>query len=468
MENLLEEKQNQTSEVETTTENNLTITELKEKILDKLPLGLKENKLVDLLSKYTISLKADDSVKDDLYNFVINEYEDLHYRSMAELFFDYGFMAVEIEPIQTLKENILSFPTHIWKMKDFDFNVKTLQKYIGGKIKEKEYEGESYKLSEIKNFNPSEDDVIIKNLLYKKQYLMMTGQPKIANKTRTACYMIMCISKGLAFLGMETKKQRVLCMLLEDTPQSAGKRFHNFGGVGDNVEIYTTTPTGIIKLRMLLQKAIEEENPYGLVIIDTYLIFTGVKQINDYGENVVAGNGIKKIATDFNVGVLVIHHDNKNKDAENGNQILGSNAITGSNDGYISLKNLNNNKDIWKEKEDPKLSMDMTLRHFESPESIIFTMTNDGATLIGTKKYNDKKYIFEEIKEFIKEKYSKKEDGKEIYFSNNDLMNEYNNYLEKHNRTDDFLTINSTRTIITKLKEDDFLKVVNGKGATLL
>jgi hypothetical protein len=467
---LLDKETNQIkpSEVEKTTLNNPPEVELKEKILNNLPPGLNQKQLAKLLGKRFLELKVDSDAIPSLAESIKNDYEDLHYRSMAELFFNYSFMALEIESIQTLKENILNFPSEIWDMKNFDFDVKTLQKYIGGKIKEKEFEGKSYKLSEIEEFNPNEDDVIIKNLLYKKQYLMMTGQPKIANKTRTACYMIMCISKGLAFLGMETKKQRVLCMLLEDTPQSAGKRFNDFGGVGDNVEIYTTTPAGVIKLRMLLQKAVEEGNPYGLVIIDTYLIFTGVKQINDYTENYLAGNGIRKIAEDFNVGILVIHHDNKNKDAENGNQILGSNAIKGSNDGYISLKNLNNKKDTWEENKDPQLSMDITLRHLKSPESIIFTMTNNGAVLIGTKKYNDKKIILEEIRELIKGKYSKKEDGKEIYFSNNDLMNEYNNYLEKHFRIDDFLTISSTRTIIAKLKDDNFLKVVNGKGSTLL
>jgi hypothetical protein len=436
------------------------ITELKEKIFNEIPLGLHKEKFDKLLAKYFKELKADDSVISSLTEIITIEYEKIHYNNMAEMFVKYGLTAEKIKVFQTLEENIFNFSPHIWNMRYFDFDVKLLANYINGTLIKREIEEPVYDLNTIPAIIPNEDDVIIKNFIHKKQYLMMVGQPKIANKTRTACNMAVYVSKGLPFLGMETKTQRVLCMLLEDTKETALKRFNGFGGSG-NITFDVSKFCGILRLRSLLQKAIEEGNPYGLVIIDTYLIFTGVKEINNYAENVLAGFGIKNIAEEFNVGIIVIHHTNKNKEAVNGNEVLGSNAILGTTDGHITLKAINEDKDIWEENEDTKLSMDISLRHFKSPESIIYLMTNSGATLIGTKKYNDRKNSKEEIIGFIQEKYSKGN-----YFSRNDLMNDYNTYLKEQGK--DILSVKNIRTITNKLEAENIIQIENGKGITLL
>jgi hypothetical protein len=90
-------------------------------------------------------------------------------------------------------------------------------------------------------------------------------------------------------------------------------------------------------------------------------------------------------------------------------------------------------------------------------------MTNDGATLIGTKQYNDRKNILEEIREFIKDTYPKPN-----YFTRKKLRNEYNDDLIKQNKTDDVLTDKNVRTITSNLEAEGFLKIDNGKGITLV
>jgi hypothetical protein len=431
-----------------------------QEILDISPLGLELGNYKKYLATYLFEKETDKENTTFLLPDVIKRYENIHYSEMGKMFVDYGLTAEKIKDLQTIEENIFNFPPHLWDMKNFDFNTKKLHYYINGIIDKKQFEETTYELNEIKEIKHNEDDIIIKNILHKKNYLIVAGQPKTSNKTRTMSYLSVCVSKGLPFLSFETKKQRVLCMLLEDILETAKKRFDSFGG-SDNITLDISKYSGILRLRSILQKAIEEGNPYGLVVIDTYLLFTGVKEINNYAENVLAGFGIKKVAEEFNVGIIVIHHTNKNKEAVKGNEILGSNAILGTTDGHITLKAVNENTDIWEENADTKISMDISIRHFKSPDTIIYSMKNEGAFFIGTQKHNERKTSLDEIINYITENYQKNN-----WFSRNDLLKKYNDYLREQGKNT--LSIMNIRTITDKLEKDGILQIENGKGIKLI
>jgi effector-binding domain-containing protein len=432
---------------------------LENEIFKNIPLGKDVKHITEILKEM---LKQDKYINlpPTIIFKIRDNYVDLHYRTIAEFFIDFGFVADKILDFKTIKENVFKFPDIIWQMLGFDYNVKELQNYINGGIDLRQLGKPTYKLNEIPETIHNEDDEIIKELLYKKQYLMIIGKPKKANKTRTASSLAISVSKGTSFLNFETRKQRCLCMFLEDTEETAKKRlvyFNNGEEFNDNISIDVNKPNGVFRLRSILQEAQDQGNPFGLVIIDTYSIFTGIREINSYMENILAGLGIKKIAEDFNVGIIALHHANKNKEAEGGDEALGSTSITGSSDGYCILKAVENDNVFEENNPDIKLSIDFILRHDKSPESLIFTIKDGIAQILGTKRGRKNQEYINELIDFIKENYTA-----ETYFSRRDLTENFNKYLMEQKKSP--LTNTNIRTITEKLEKNCFLQINNGKG----
>jgi hypothetical protein len=454
----------QTSEVETTTTNNPaeTITEtelaeLTESILATLPLGLSsEEKIKTELSVIFQKIKIPDNLVKILSEPIITEYEKLHYREMAKIFYDYGLSSENIKIIQYLKDNVYNLPDLIWNMRYFNYDIKKLFYYEKACMTEEQVKDTAIEIEDYVEPEYNENDFIIKDLLYKGNILFMCGKPKYANKTRVATYLSVCISKGLPFLNFETTQQRCLCLFLEDNHQSACKRIKGFNG-SKNITIECEKEAGALKLKMYLEKGIQENNPYGFVVIDTYLYFTMIQHINDYAENVIALKGIKKIAEKYNVGIVIIHHTNKQKDATQGDDILGSVGIAGTNDGHIIITPFIKDDDKFDDNSEIKLSMNFSLRNFKKPDDLLFTINSNECKLLGTTNYAERKKDLGDLLDFIKSNFNYGN-----YFSTNDLLEKYNDYLKGRNK--ETLTYRKINLRLNHLKEKGNIILDNGLG----
>ena len=86
-----------------------------------------------------------------------------------------------------------------------------------------------------------------------------------------------------------------------------------------------------------LQSLISEVNPV-LVIIDPLIRCADIRNTNDYAEVSEALDPYISLARHFKTHIMFVHHANKHG-GEFGNEVMGSQAMTGSVDTIISLRN---------------------------------------------------------------------------------------------------------------------------------
>jgi AAA domain len=176
---------------------------------------------------------------------------------------------------------------------------------------------------------------------------VLAGPPK-AKKSWLCLALVMAVGAGQKALGqIPTKKQRCIYFALEDTPARLKERVEQMvDGVDTHAKVtfifdWSTVDEqgniteGIDRLR----QAIEKNKP-ALVIIDTLAMVRTLrnKNENEYNGDYRALGPFKKLADEFNVAIILVHHTRKDEQNSDPYQsISGTYGISGSADTLMVL-----------------------------------------------------------------------------------------------------------------------------------
>jgi RecA-family ATPase len=162
------------------------------------------------------------------------------------------------------------------------------------------------------------------------------GAPPKTGKSILARQLCAAVHNGDPFLGRESMQGRALYFSTQESASNIASHFKAMD--------YGTMPAVIALRRVERQNAIEsldktlEENPgFKLVVIDMIVDFLPVTDTNDYEETRKVFAGIATLADKYQLHVAVTHHSKKVKQENSVHDLLGSTAMPASVDQVIML-----------------------------------------------------------------------------------------------------------------------------------
>lgn len=169
-----------------------------------------------------------------------------------------------------------------------------------------------------------------------------SAKPKVGKST-LARNLAVSISRGAKFLGRATAKGKIIYLCLEEKRAEIAKHFKRMGASGKDILIHTgKTPNDTLQA---LKLATAEIEPF-LIIVDPMSRILRVTDFNDYATMARGLEPFIDLARDFNVHILMLHHDGKGG-REGNDSILGSTAIFGAVDCHLNLKKRDNGRTVW-------------------------------------------------------------------------------------------------------------------------
>lgn len=180
---------------------------------------------------------------------------------------------------------------------------------------------------------------IVDGLLQRQSLNQLQGDPK-AGKSTLLRHLAICVAYGLPFLGrFATIKSRVLVYSLQENKphlrawltQQVGLLAENGVVVEDDIPIdfvFRLGRRGAPAVKGMLARCKRRE--YGLVLIDMFGRFAGLRSLDDYAEVETLCDALKDVVDQTGASLMWTHHERKAKgpDAFVGN--LGSQAIRGA------------------------------------------------------------------------------------------------------------------------------------------
>jgi replicative DNA helicase len=157
---------------------------------------------------------------------------------------------------------------------------------------------------------------------------------------------------------------------MEDNEMETNRRFWDFGANRDNITIFNYPLADIFDLRSELNRLKNKNESVDFIVIDTYVKFSGIKDINNYSENANVLTGLSSIAKDYNIGILIVHHARKSKaeGEETGDESMGSSSILGGVDGLLNISRY--------DKASNDMILKSNLRYSKPVEDLLYNLDN--------------------------------------------------------------------------------------------
>lgn len=262
-------------------------------------------------------------------------------------------------------------------------------------------------LSEFKaNCSPKPYE-LLEGTIYKGCKVALAGQSK-AGKSHLAMQLAHAISTGNDFLGMSTRKSKVLYLNLELPDFVVNSRYaaleSKISDNSDNPNLYISNGrgnwSGIESLDMMVDEIIEKG--IGLIVVDPFYKVHDIDEIDQASVKKVL-RSFDEITDKTDATLVYIHHFNKGKasDKNNIDLLAGSGVLARDFDSLMLLK----------ENKDGKPVLEFILRCHPPKEPIILvedypikvvdneSMSEGGGTLPSeSEKVTNGKYCFEQIK----------------------------------------------------------------------
>jgi hypothetical protein len=262
-------------------------------------------------------------------------------------------------------------------------------------------------LSEFKaNCSPKPYE-LLEGTIYKGCKVALAGQSK-AGKSHLAMQLAHAISTGNDFLGMSTRKSKVLYLNLELPDFVVNRRYaaleSKISDNSDNPNLYISNGrgnwSGIESLDMMVDEIIEKG--IGLIVVDPFYKVHDIDEIDQASVKKVL-RSFDEITDKTDATLVYIHHFNKGKasDKHNIDLLAGSGVLARDFDSFMLLK----------ENKDGKPVLEFILRCHPPKEPIILgedypikvvdneSMSEGGGTLPSeSEKVTNGKYCFEQIK----------------------------------------------------------------------
>jgi RecA-family ATPase len=176
---------------------------------------------------------------------------------------------------------------------------------------------------------------------------ILAGAPKIGKSWLVLSWAGAAANSGYLFGSKEMKAAKcpTLYISMEDTERSLNYRMHilqqqdGFAS-SDNLLLATDWTGGTAALRAFLS----QNRQIQFVIIDTLGMFADIQDFNDYTETRTKVSAIKRIADDFDIAILAVHHAKKGANAAGSaggdwmDAALGSQGLVGTSDATFILQ----------------------------------------------------------------------------------------------------------------------------------
>lgn len=166
---------------------------------------------------------------------------------------------------------------------------------------------------------------------------VISGASKIG-KSWLMLWLGLQVSQGLPVWGLATQQCDVLYLSLEDTQRRIKDRLYNLTDTAPS-NLYFAVMCGLIGggLEEQIIDFLSDHPKTKLVIIDTLQKVRDTKggagKTGMYGNDYDDISSIKKIADEYNIAILLVHHLRKLKDSEDPfNEVSGSTGIIGAAD----------------------------------------------------------------------------------------------------------------------------------------
>lgn len=190
-------------------------------------------------------------------------------------------------------------------------------------------------LADLFNEPPPDHKWLVDGLLTQTGSSLIVAPPKTGKSTLIR-NLALAVSRGERFLGMNTLQGPVLYLALEEQKHEVLEHFEEMGADG-------TEPLHIHAKELPqspvdnLELAIGEFKPV-LVIIDTLMRFTRIKDINDYSQTVNALSPLTDMARTMGFHIAFTHHAKKDQSGHHGEGILGSTGVFGAVDTVMEFR----------------------------------------------------------------------------------------------------------------------------------
>lgn len=173
---------------------------------------------------------------------------------------------------------------------------------------------------------------------------ILSAKPKMGKST-LALNVSIAISTGAMALGcIKVEKGAVLYLALEDTPRRLQGRIRKM--IGDSaatpkdLQLCTEWPRMDSDGIQRLEEEIQEISNLRLVVIDTLALVRPAPKggsPNVYAQDYKDASDIKKLADQYEVPILVVHHFRKAQSADVFEMISGSSGLTGAADTLLAM-----------------------------------------------------------------------------------------------------------------------------------
>ena len=188
------------------------------------------------------------------------------------------------------------------------------------------------------NMRPQNDRPwLVNELLPHDGISLLAGAPKAGKSTSARCLATTVAGEKSTWLGKAVNEGVVLHLALEERMETVRNHYNLLNAPADRIVLIENPwpkPKDPVEK---LQSLITGFRPV-LVIIDPLIRCVTIRNTSDYAEVSEALDPYISLARRFETHIMFVHHANKHG-GEFGNEVMGSQAMTGGVDTIISLKN---------------------------------------------------------------------------------------------------------------------------------
>ena len=175
---------------------------------------------------------------------------------------------------------------------------------------------------------------IIDGLLYPGVYLL-AGSAKIG-KSFLMAQLGYHVSTGTPIWGLPVRKRKVLYLALEDSYSRLQKRLYQMFGEACSDSFDLTTSAGRVGegLEDQITNYVQDNPDTGLIIVDTLILIRGDDDDKySYAEDYDFVMGIKRLAMQHNICIILVHHTRKEVADDPFDMISGTKGLYAAADG---------------------------------------------------------------------------------------------------------------------------------------
>lgn len=166
---------------------------------------------------------------------------------------------------------------------------------------------------------------------------LLVGSPKAGKSTLVRCLAATVVGEYPHWLDRAVKAGLVLHLSLEERTETVVEHYLALDAPGERIVLIEDPWPKPKNPAAKLEALIADYRP-ALVIIDPLIRCVSIRNTNDYAEASEALDPYISLARRYKAHILFVHHANK-RGGEQGNEVMGSQAIAGSMDTILSLKN---------------------------------------------------------------------------------------------------------------------------------